>query len=334
MSSDDGGMVMKRIRRLDATFFGMVAVTTVLSSSGCIKLDSFLFDSEEAPEGGYDFTSEALDGIDPARISTEMLEVGDAGERIYVAFVERDETKLDPRIDPAAGVTVLYNYGNRFNLANYWHRVGHLEDIGFNVVMYDYRGYGASEGESSEENIYQDAGAVYDFVTSRGDVGEVFVMGYSMGGGPAIWLASPESGREVAACILDSPFASTDFLFDEGMDYEFEGQWLLDVQLPNETRIATVEIPVMLTQGTLAQRVAIAHGEALWAAARDRHALNRHFWVEGAGHRTVPIPSYTFDEEPKEYSYPDELPQPMRAELAVYQSRIVDFVVDVLDHRR
>lgn len=325
---------MTKLNRLGTLTIGIVAATTLVSLSGCFKLDFFLFDSEEAPAEGYNFTSEALDGIDPDRIVTEMLEVGDTGDHIYVAFVERDVTNLDPRIDASAGVTVLYNYGNRFNLANYWHRVGHLENVGFNVVMYDYRGYGASEGETTEENMNGDAEAVYDFVTSRDDVGEVFVMGYSMGGGPAIWLASPESGLNVAGCILDSPFASTDFLFDEGMDYDFEGQWLLDVQLPNETRIATLEVPVMLTQGTLAQRVSIAHGEALWAASRDRHALNRHFWVESAGHRTVPVPSYTFDEEPKEYSYPDEYPQQMREELAVYQGRIVDFVADVLADRR
>ena len=322
---------------IDRTLLARCLVTVALvGASGCIKLDSFLFDSEEAPgddDHPYDFESTALDGIPMDRIHTERLEVGDSGEQIFVVFVDRDERLLDSRIPADAGVTVIFSYGNRFNIANYWHRVAYLENIGFNVAIYDYRGYGASDGESSEAHIYEDVAAVYDFVTARDDVGVVFPMGYSMGGGPTIWLCSPESGREVAGCLLDSPFASTDFLFDEGMDYDIEGEWIIDAEFPNETRIATVEVPIYLTQGTRAQRVSIAHGEALWDAMRGRNPLNRHFWVEGAGHRTVPVPSYTFDEEPREYSYPDELPPQMRDELAAYQGRIVSFVADVLAAR-
>lgn len=301
--------------------------------SGCVRLDFFLFDGQPAPAEGYDFSSEALDGIDPERITTEMVEVSNSGQHIYVVFVERDIERLDPRIDADDGVTVIFSYGNRENIAHYWHRAGYLENLGFNVLMYDYRGYGASEGEASEANAFQDLATVYDYATQQESVGEIVSMGFSMGGGPAIWLCSPESEREVLACITDSTMASVDFLFDEGFDLDFEGSFVLDAEFDNTTRAATVEIPFLITHGTLAERVSLVHGEALWNALRNGNELNRYFWVEGAGHRTVPVPSYTFDVEPKEYSYPDEMPPDFRQELEIYQSRIVEFLVDALEAR-
>ncbi len=306
-------------------------VSLIGGSGGCFKLDGFLFAGEPLTLEDYDFTTPDFDGIDTDRITSELVQVGETGEQIHVIFVERDLEHLDPRIDPNEGVTVVFSEGNRENIAKYWYRAGYFEDMGFNVLMYDYRGYGASDGETSEESTYQDAVAAYDAAVTREEVGAILSFGYSMGGGPTLFLCSPESKWEVLGCVTESAFASTELLFEEGLDYSVEGSWFLDVAYENAERAATLEVPYLLMHGTLDQRVSIHHGEAIWAAVRDRDVLNRFFIIDGAGHRNVPIPSYPGSEEPSEYSHPDELPSDLRVELSLYQARIIDFVVDVLD---
>jgi len=105
----------------------------------------------------------------------------------------------------------------------------------------------------------------------------------------------------------------------------------MEAAFPNEERIATIDLPYLLMHGVLDTRVGFAHGELLWAAVRGRNVLNRHYFIVEAGHRNVPVPSYTGEELPVEYSHPDELPPGLRADLTVYQSRIADFVVDALE---
>jgi hypothetical protein len=48
------------------------------------------------------------------------------------------------------GITVLYFHGNRDHIGHYWDRVMLLHDIGVNVFIFDYRGFGKSEGKSTE----------------------------------------------------------------------------------------------------------------------------------------------------------------------------------------
>src|SRR5262245_9210086 len=79
--------------------------------------------------------------------------------------------------------------------------------MGLSTLLFDYRGYGASEGSPDEEGTYLDAEAAYDHVT-RGlgfDAGRIFVLGESLGGGPAIELALR---RPVAGVMLPDTFTS------------------------------------------------------------------------------------------------------------------------------
>ena len=311
----------------------VLALLGCLALGGCVKLDFFLFDGEPARLEDYDFEREDLDGVPADRITSTMVEVGQSGQAIHVVFIERDPSKLDPRIDPADGVTVVYSHGNSGNNMLYWHRATHYEDMGFNVVLYDYRGYGASEGRTTETHTYADAEAAFDWAGTRDGVGEILSVGYSMGGGPAIWLCSPEGGRDPFACFTEGAFASTEKLLYDGMYWDVPSSWMLDVEYDNETRIGTVTVPFLLMHGRLDQRVGFESGEMLWAAVGDKHPLNRFEVFDDAGHRDVHIPSYPGEELPTEYSHPDELPPDLAVEYAYYRSVIVEFVVDALAAR-
>jgi pimeloyl-ACP methyl ester carboxylesterase len=296
--------------------------------TSCIKLDFFLFDSEPADLEDYDFVGDPmLDGIPEERIVSELVPSADPDEMMHVIWVERDVAKLDERIGEERNVTVIYSHGNRGNNRWYWHRVALYEDMGFNVLMYDYRGYGASGGETSERHMYEDVDRAYEVAMEKG-AGEVLSVGYSIGAPPALWLCSPESGREVMACVTEAAFASTAKLLRDGMAIDVPSEWMLDAEFDCEAMIGTVDVPVMLIHGTEDKRVAFENSEILWRIARDRNPLSRFWAVEGAGHRNVFIPSYTGSDLPVEYSHPDELPVELHEEYEVYRERIVEFVAD------
>jgi hypothetical protein len=310
-------------------FVLLISVASVAMPS-CIKMDFFLFDSEPATLEDYDFTSEELDGIPPERITSELIPSAQEGKDLHVIFVERDVTELSPSLPQDENITVIFSHGNRQNMLLYWYRAGYFEDMGFNVLMYDYRGYGASDGDTTEEHLYEDAETVYDYAARREDVGKIVSVGHSMGAGPAIWLCAPSSGREVLGCFTEAGLSGTQKLIDDGTGYDFPSSWFVDTELDSITRIGTVTIPVMIMHGNDDNRASCEHGELLWDEVKDNNLLNRYYSVDGAGHRNVPIPSYPGDEEPREYSHPDELPADLHREFQIYKTRVVDFVIDAM----
>lgn len=106
--------------------------------------------------------------------------------------------------------TILYFHGNAGNIG---HRVPNallmLVNLKVNVVLMDYRGYGKSEGEPSEDGLYLDAEAALDYVMTRPDLDKtkVVLFGRSLGGAVAVRLASANPHR-VAAIIVENTFLS------------------------------------------------------------------------------------------------------------------------------
>ncbi|KAK7882486.1 hypothetical protein WMY93_028660 [Mugilogobius chulae] len=106
--------------------------------------------------------------------------------------------------------TILYFHGNAGNIG---HRVPNallmLVNLKANVLLMDYRGYGKSEGEPSEDGLYLDAEATLDYVMTRPDLDKtkVVLFGRSLGGAVAVRLASANPHR-VAAVIVENTFLS------------------------------------------------------------------------------------------------------------------------------
>ncbi len=65
--------------------------------------------------------------------------------------------------DPSARFTLLVSHGNAEDLGDVRYWLEDLRKAGFNVLAYDYQGYGTSEGKPSEKNAYQDEEAAYDY---------------------------------------------------------------------------------------------------------------------------------------------------------------------------
>jgi fermentation-respiration switch protein FrsA (DUF1100 family) len=123
-------------------------------------------------------------------------------------FQAADGTRLHgwyvPR--PGARAAVLFCHGNAGNIT---HRAGTLEmlhdRVGASVLIFDYRGYGRSEGKPSSSNILADARTARAWLAGREKIAErdVVMMGESIGGAVAVDLAARDGAR---ALVLESTF--------------------------------------------------------------------------------------------------------------------------------
>jgi fermentation-respiration switch protein FrsA (DUF1100 family) len=103
--------------------------------------------------------------------------------------------------------TILFSHGNAGNISNRIGKIAIFKNMGLNVFVFDYRGYGNSEGMPSEKGIYLDALGAYDYLKERSDIrgDKIIAYGASLGGAVAVELATK---RSVAALIVDSSFSS------------------------------------------------------------------------------------------------------------------------------
>lgn len=108
--------------------------------------------------------------------------------------------------------TVLYFHGNAGNIG---HRLqnakGFIMRCGVNVLMVDYRGYGQSTGEPSEQGLHDDARATFNYLLTRNDLdhNQICLFGRSLGGAVAIDLAADtEYSRSIMCVIVENSFTS------------------------------------------------------------------------------------------------------------------------------
>jgi len=178
--------------------------------------------------------------------------------------------------NPEAKHTILWFYGNGEDLGTISASVEDWVRRGYAVFALDYRGYGHSGGAPGEATTYADATLALDWLRREKNLptSSVVVLGFSLGGGPAVDLAAREP---VGGLILIAPFVSA---------YRVMTTWPL---LPgdkfiNLEKIGRIRCPVLIMHGTADEMIPLWHGQRLFAAAPEP---KRHLWVEGAGHSDV-----------------------------------------------
>lgn len=227
-------------------------------------------------------TQERLVYFPGARPSTTPASAGLAFEDVAVRTSDGETLGawLVHAPDARGGVVVCHG-----NAGSIEHRIGlarALASQGFDVLLFDYRGYGASTGAPSEEGTYQDGVAAFDALAER-HPGRVAVFGESLGGGVAIELALR---RPVAAIVVEATFTS---LVDVGQRV----YWWLPVSLISRLRyeslakIGRVRAPFFVAHSPEDDLVPFAMGEALFAAANGPKQFLRTRGVHNAGGITL-----------------------------------------------
>jgi len=161
--------------------------------------------------------------------------------------------------------TLLWFHGNAGSVAHRWGDfLTFVRDLRLRVLIVDYRGYGRSEGSPGEAGLYLDARAALDFLGTRGVASkDVFVLGRSLGGAVAVELATE---RPLKGLILESTFTSAPAMGRSMLPF-YPVSWFMRSRFDSETRIARLELPILLFHGRRDRIVPFKHGERLAAAA-------------------------------------------------------------------
>jgi fermentation-respiration switch protein FrsA (DUF1100 family) len=203
-----------------------------------------------------------------------------------VSLVSADGTALHgwwlPPADPAAGA-VLVAHGNGGNITHRGRMAADLNRVlGAGVLLFDYPGYGKSEGKPSEKGCYAAGEAAYRWLTDGAKVpaNRVVLLGESLGGGTAVELATRHDHR---ALVLVFTFTSLPAVA------KFHYPWLpthtlMRTRFDNLSKMGRCTRPVFVAHGTADEVVPFAHGEALFAAAKEPKAFLR---LEGFTHNIM-----------------------------------------------
>jgi len=212
------------------------------------------------PQGGEDAWFTTADGV-----------------RLHGWFIEA-------RTKPAAA-TIIYFHGNGGNVSHIGWIGEHLATCGFDVLLFDYRGYGRSDGKATDERgLYADADAAYDYaVRERSAIPERLVLyGQSLGTTTVVELASR---RVCGAIVLESGLSSASDLGSSLLPWM--PRWLHKLgknRFESARKLADVHCPVMVTHGEPDNRIPTAQGRVLYASANEPKRL---LIVPGAGHNVV-----------------------------------------------
>jgi len=108
---------------------------------------------------------------------------------------------------PGARITLLWCHGNAGNISDRLDNLASLTKLPVNIFIFDYRGFGRSDGSPTEHGVYLDAEAAYDFLVREKNIapGEMVLFGRSLGGAVAVELATR---RPCQKLILESTFTS------------------------------------------------------------------------------------------------------------------------------
>jgi fermentation-respiration switch protein FrsA (DUF1100 family) len=184
------------------------------------------------------------------------------------------------RAQPPAEWITLYLHGNAGNLT---HRVDHMTMIpqaGSDLFLIDYRGYGKSEGKPTEEGIYRDADAAYEYLVEAGYRPErLIIYGESLGTAAAVDLAAR---RACAGVVLEAPFPSAASV--AGRVLPLLGPLAARGRLETARKLEKVQAPLLIIHGALDQVIDPALGRLVFESAREP----KQFWsVEGAHHSDI-----------------------------------------------
>lgn len=228
----------------------------VLPFAACLRLDTNLYNNAKIDKykwddyyGAVDFYLPQSYNIAPTFMNELTLVSKDTAANasynikgIYVGDINTI----------AQDTVILYLHGNRDHMDFYWPRAKLLANVGnkyrFGVLMIDYRGYGLSEGEPSEEGMYQDATAALEWLKSKGvNNDRLIVYGFSLGSASATTiLAEPRSSLVPSKLILENPFASAEVMVQDASRLAMPASFFTNVKVDVAEKIKKVKQPFLL----------------------------------------------------------------------------------------
>lgn len=260
----------------------MAVIIVIVACQRLISLDDFLFEPTQIdaylrPE---DFDDEwGTRFIIPDSL-VEPVALTSMGNTIYGFFVVgHPDSTLNNR------VTILYCHGKDENINRYWTWVEHFWEMGYNVFIFDYQGYGRSEGSPSGEALFSDGLESLHYLQARTDIdtSKIVFYGWSLGTFVASYLAADE--YHPAALIFESAPASASALLQDAILLNMSGGYAVDADFDNESRVSDIECPLFMMHGRDDDFIVFdRHVHRIWDNAVEP---KRNLWIDGAGHDDI-----------------------------------------------
>lgn len=186
---------------------------------------------------------------DPGDPALVMLGEKDGGERI--ATLWHPPTTADAPV-------LIWTHGNAEDLGTLAPLLEIFAGTGMGVLGCDYPGYGLSEGQPDEAGCYRAIDAAFRFLTDEKGIPpeRIVLVGQSLGGGPALWLAEREPG--ICGLVLISPFLSA-FRVGTRIPIFPRDRFL------NLRRMPKITCPLLVFHGERDEVVPFSHGKKLFA---------------------------------------------------------------------
>lgn len=212
-----------------------------------------------------------LDAGDPSSVGLSFedawMETGN-GRRIHGWWFEKKEARG----------TIIHCHGNADNITQRLWFAEQVNKLPVNVLMYDYQGYGKSEGRPGLQATRHDGIAAYDFVMGKQQEGEeclpIIVIGQSLGGATAIELASK---REVQGLIIESTFTSIKLMGRRFYPFLLPGVFTT-ITYDSLAKVPHLHMPKLFAHSRDDRKIPFDMGRELYEAAAEPKQ-----WVELQG---------------------------------------------------
>ena len=208
-----------------------------------------------------------------------------------VTFKTSDEVELHGWWLPAIGVespgeakaTIVFSHGNAGSLGDHLGFVTWFVKAGYNVFMYDYRGFGKSKGTVSRSGLIQDVKAAFSYVKTRKDVDQskLISYGHSLGGAKTITALAQEKVKGLRAVISFAGFASYKDMA-RTMGGNLGANLVTDELSPVEVVGKLSPVPLLFLHGTKDRIVPLSQGEKLFEKAQKPKTMMK---IKGGGHQ-------------------------------------------------
>ncbi len=237
------------LRMLYMLVIGFVALFSSMTIYVAMAQSKYVYH----PNSSVDYTP------DVANLEYEnvMLKTED-GEKLHAWFVpcKRQSDRLN--------LTILFCHGNAGNIGD---RIGSLvtfNRLGFDTLIFDYRGYGQSTGTPTEHGTYTDALAAWDYLVDEREIlpDNIVVFGRSLGGAVASWIAAHS---DPGALILESVFSSAPDMAHEMFPF-LPVRLFCRFRYDNVAAVQRVKCPVLVAHGKADRTCPYPHGRRVFDA--------------------------------------------------------------------
>jgi fermentation-respiration switch protein FrsA (DUF1100 family) len=204
------------------------------------------------------------------------------GTRLHGWYVEHKKPRA----------VVLFAHGNAGNLSHRAEMLRILHDrVGVSVLIFDYRGYGRSDGSPNEEGILDDARAARAWLGNRAhvDPSDIVLLGRSLGGGVMVDLAARDGAR---ALVLESAFTS----LPDAAAHHYPWapvRLLMRTRLDSLRKITSYHGPLLQSHGDADEVIPYELGRRLYNAAPG---TEKKFLTLPHNRHNDPQPAWYYDE--------------------------------------